>query len=293
MKRSGGASIDHVRAVGFKHNRPRSGRNWARIRHDSPQHPALFRPVRPGPGACADAGTHEHRQPQLQPGADPFRARHAEKIRRGQPHHLERRQNQGQPVCHAGGRQTCRRDPVGPHRHRALGRAGLVGRPAVGPGPRRQTLWARQRRHEKFHRAGAGPGGCLFEQPRAFCDSPGTQLRRGGRLFRRARAGGRHERRRHRAAGLHCGRAHQHGAGHRPQGCLPLPVLRARQGSPLVADAAIGQRHRDGRAGGGQAARHGRGFRAQRAALRGVRCALQHGQRRPVPWGHCRQCGAA
>ena len=83
------------------------------------------------------------------------------------------------------------------------------------------------------------------------------------------------------------------GAGHRAQGRLPLPLLRARQGGAFLAHAALGQRDRDGGARGRQAARHGRGLRARRAALRRLRRALQHRQRRPVPRRHRRQRGAA
>jgi acetylornithine deacetylase/succinyl-diaminopimelate desuccinylase-like protein len=62
------------------------------------------------------------------------------------------------------------------------------------------------------------------------------------------------------AAGLHRGRAHQHGAGHCAQGRVPLQMLRARQGGAFILDAAVGQRDRDGCARGGQGARHGRGL---------------------------------
>jgi acetylornithine deacetylase len=107
------------------------------------------------------------------------------------------------------------------------------------------------------------------------------------------RAHCRHARRRHQAAGLHRRRAHQHGAGHRAQGRLPLQVLRARQGGAFVAHAASRSTpSRWRRALVGKVRDMAERLRARGAPLRGLRRAVLHRQRGPVPWRHRRQRGA-
>ena len=105
------------------------------------------------------------------------------------------------------------------------------------------------------------------------------QLRRGGRLLRRAAPDRRPARGRRRAAPVHRRRADRHGAGHRAQGRLPLALLRQGQAGAFVADAAGRQRHR------GRRARWSRTsptwattWRDGRAALRRLRRALHDGR---------------
>ena len=202
---------------------------------------------------------------------------------------LQRRPHQGQPVRHAGRRQAGRHHPLGPHGHGAVGRAGLVGGPVGRRGARRAPVRPGLGGHEGLHRHGGRARGAVPAQPGALRHPPGLQLRRGGRLLRREGADRGPAGSRHRAAGLHRGRTHQHGAGDRAQGRVPLPLLRARQGSAFLADAAVGQCDRDGRAAGRQGARHGRGLRARGNPLCGLRRAVLHRQRGPVPRRHRRQ----
>ncbi len=179
-----------------------------------PPHDAVrTRPLaRPGPGA------HEYREPPLQPGAHRFHPHGTGSPRREVPADLRRKQDQGQSVRHPGRGQARGHHPLGPHRHRALGRPGLEHGPALGHGARRPAPRPGQRRHEGLHRHRAVAGAPVPGKRRALRHPLCLQLRRGSRLLRRARTHRRHARGRRAAAGLHRGRTHRHGAGHRAQG---------------------------------------------------------------------------
>ena len=196
---------------------------------------------------------------------------------------------QGQPLRHRRRRQAGRRDRLRPHRHRALGRPGLVARPALRRGEGRPPLRPRQRRHEGLHRPGGRADAGLPGGRPAVRDPLRLQLRRGGRLLRRAAPDRRPARARHRAAGLHRRRADRHGAGAGAQGRVPLALLHQGQGGALVAHAAGGQRDRGRRARGRQALRHVDALPRAGAALRGLRRALHDRRGRRHRGRHRRQ----
>ena len=195
------------------------------------------RALRAGPRARARAGGHEHRQPRIEPRADPLHSRRARAPRRREHAHLRRRAPEGQPLRHRRRGQARRRDRLGPHRHRAVGRPELVARPARCRGPRWSALRPRQRRHEELHRPGAGAGAGLPRRRPAVRHAPRVQLRRGGRLLRCAAPDRRPARARHPAARLHRRRADRDGAGAGAQGRVPLALLHQGPCGAFVADA--------------------------------------------------------
>ncbi len=88
------------------------------------------RPLRARARDGARARPHQHRQPGIEPPADRAHPRRAGPPRRREPADLRRRPEEGQPVRDARRGQAGRRDRLRPHRHRAVGRPGLVRRSA-------------------------------------------------------------------------------------------------------------------------------------------------------------------
>ena len=185
---------------------------------------------------------------------------------------------QGEPVRHRRRGQAGRRDRLRPHRHRAVGRPGLVVRSARRRAARRPPLRPRQRRHEGLHRPGRGAGAGVPRGRSAVRRAPRLQLRRGGRLLRRAAARSPTCATRG-IAPLACivGEptgmvpALAHKGVYRWRCCVTRPC------GAFVADAAVGQRDRGRRARRSASSPTWRErWRDARAALRGLRRAVQH-----------------
>jgi acetylornithine deacetylase len=110
--------------------------------------------------------------------------------------------------------------------------------PLGADGARRPPVRPRQRRHEGLHRPGGGAGARLPGGRPAVRGALRLQLRRGGRLLRRAPPDRRPAGRRPGAARCASSANRPDGAGHRAQGRAPLALLRQGQGGAFVADAA-------------------------------------------------------
>ena len=159
-----------------------SARSVARCRHEYP-----------GPDFDRDAAASRgvrHHVAQFQSRSDRGHPRLSRGVRRRQHAGAQCRGHQGQSVRHHRPGDRRRHRAVGPYRRRA-GRRPAVEHGSLDPDreARRQPLRPRHLRHEGLHRRRAEPRPGLPARPAQGADAFRLQLRRGGRLPRRAGAG--------------------------------------------------------------------------------------------------------